>query len=119
MIRIIVATDSDGGIAKHGIQPWSIPDDEQYFQAQTLKFGGAILMGHKTYETIGSALPNRHNYVASRAPLHEANIEQVTDIANFLTHYKDGQDLWVIGGAAIYEQSLASADELYINPNST
>jgi dihydrofolate reductase len=63
VIRLIVAHDLKRGIAKHGIQPWSIPKDEAYFSTQTKLHGGRIVMGSKTFKTVQVALADRMNYV--------------------------------------------------------
>ena len=112
MIRHIVAIDSQRGIAKNGVQPWKIPEDEQYFQAQTKTHGGVVLMGRKTFAIIRHALAERENFVLSRdANLQLVGATVVADLQSFLeTH----DDVWIIGGAEIFAQTLAAADELYI-----
>lgn len=112
MIRLIAAVDRKRGIAKGGIQPWSVPNDEKYFLEQTSKWGGEVLMGSKTYEVIGHPLAERKNYVASRDAVAINGAEVVRDLDGFLKSFK--RDLWVIGGAAVFEQTLAYADELYL-----
>ncbi|MDZ7744671.1 MAG: dihydrofolate reductase [Candidatus Saccharibacteria bacterium] len=110
MIRLIAAVDRNLGIAKHGFQPWNIPADEQYFRQQTT--GHAVLMGSKTYEVIGRPLPDRRNFVASFDAVAVNGAEVVNDVEAFLS--KQQRDIWVIGGASIYEQALPYADELYL-----
>jgi dihydrofolate reductase len=114
MIRLIVAHDQKRGIAKHGIQPWYLPEDEQYFNKQTTSHGAKVLVGRRTLlEVIGHPLKDRQNFVVSReqqAP--QAGITFVSDLTAFLDKTKD--DIWVIGGASVYEQTLSRADELYI-----
>lgn len=115
MIRLIVAYDRKRGIAKHGFQPWYIPDDETYFSRQTKSQGGNVLMGRTTLEVMGKPLSGRNNYVLTsrRGPI--AGAELVHDLEVFMKRFKD-IDLWVIGGASVYKQILDSdlADELYI-----
>ena len=112
MIRLIAAVDNKRGIAKHGFQPWHIPNDEKYFLDQTSKWGGEVLMGSKTYEVIGHPLKDRKNYVASRDAASINGAEVVRDLENFLKTFE--RDLWVIGGASVFEQALPYADELYL-----
>ncbi len=112
MIRIIAAIDRKRGIAKSGIQPWFIPADEKYFLEQTSKWGGEVLMGSKTYEVIGHPLKDRKNYVASRDAAAVSGAELVSDIDGFLKSFN--RDLWVVGGAAVFEAALPYADELYL-----
>ncbi len=112
MIRLIAAIDTKRGISKGGIQPWSIPDDERYFLEQTSKWGGEVLMGSNTYGVIGHALKDRKNYVASRDAVAVNGAEVVTDLEAFLKAFQ--RDLWVIGGASVFEQALRYAEELYL-----
>lgn len=112
MIRIIVAFDRKRGIAKGGVQPWSIPEDEAYFMQHTTSHGGIVLMGQKTLEAIGQPLPNRRNIVLSRE-MHEAEgVVYTQDLDKFLLNHME--DIWVIGGASVFEQTINLADELYI-----
>ena len=113
MIRQIVAIDSKRGIAKNGVQPWKIPADERYFQDQTKTRGGVVLMGRKTYtDVIHHPLADRQNFVLSRNPgLHLDGVSIVTDLQAFFAQH---QDVWVIGGAAVYAQTFDLAEELYI-----
>jgi dihydrofolate reductase len=113
MIRLIAAIDRKRGIAKGGVQPWKISVDEEYFKDKTHQFGGNILMGRKTFEVIGHPLPSRRNFVVS----HDENadiegVEMVRDLQDFLVNFHE--DLWVIGGASIFEQVLLKAEELYL-----
>lgn len=112
MIRLIAAIDQKRGIAKGGVQPWYIPTDEKYFLDQTSKWGGEVLMGSKTYEVIGHPLAGRKNYILSRDAISVNGGEVVSDLDVFLKGF--GRDLWVIGGASVFEQALPYADELYI-----
>ena len=112
MIRLIAALDTKRGISKGGTQPWFIPDDEKYFQEQTSKWGGEVLMGSNTYGVIGHALSNRKNYVASRNAAAVNGAEVVSDLGAFLKAFE--RDLWVIGGASVFEQALPYAEEIYL-----
>lgn len=115
MIRAIVAIDEKQGIAKHGFQPWYIPEDDQYFSDQTKQYGGNVLMGQRTFEIIGEPLAGRHNYVLTRNPGADSRVEYVTDLTSFLSQFEvQGRDMWVIGGASVYAQTLQDVDELYI-----
>jgi dihydrofolate reductase len=110
MIRQIVAIDRMNGIAKHGYQPWSIPDDEYYFMDQTK--GGTVLMGSKTFEVISHPLRERRNVVATRDISYSANgAEVIHDLDAFFEHEKD---VWVIGGGQIFAATIDVCDELYV-----
>lgn len=112
MIRLIAAIDSRRGIAKNGVQPWSLPTDERYFSDQTKRFGGALLMGQRTFTVIGQALPQRQNFVLSHEDHTAENVTYISNLEQFLDNLKT--DLWVIGGASIYAQTIGVADELYL-----
>lgn len=112
MIRLIAAIDQRRGIAKNGRQPWSLPNDERYFKDQTAKFGARLLMGRKTFDVIGHPLPDRTNYVLSHDKIEYSGVSGVTDVSMLLN--QTSEDLWVIGGAAVYEQTIARADLLYL-----
>jgi dihydrofolate reductase len=112
MIRHIVAIDTKRGIAKDGVQPWKLPKDEAYFGEMTRQFGGKVLMGATTFKVIGIVLPDRKNFVVTRDEGPSvAGVTAVHDIDAFL---KENPEVWVIGGASIYQQTLERADELYI-----
>jgi dihydrofolate reductase len=112
MIRHIVAIDQNRGIAKNGTQPWKLPTDEQYFLNMTKTHGSVLLMGRTTFEVIGRPLPGRKNFVATRDDNFRAeDVSVVRDIEAFLASQSD---IWVIGGAQIYEATLRVADELYV-----
>lgn len=113
MVKFIVAIDEKKGMAnEHGI-PWQkkIPGDVKRFRDLTEH--GNVLMGYKTYSEFNKPLSNRHNYVLTNSDeqLREG-FEPVRDLEQFIKTF-DG-DLWVIGGAAVFEQTLAYAEQLYI-----
>ncbi|MEO8105586.1 MAG: dihydrofolate reductase [Candidatus Saccharibacteria bacterium] len=112
MIRLIAAIDQKRGIAKAGRQPWHIAPDEEYFRQQTTTRGARLLMGRKTLTVMGRPLPGRTNYVLTHTPRHMAGIIEVVELATLLT--KDAPDLWVIGGAEVFNQTISRADELYL-----
>jgi dihydrofolate reductase len=112
VIRFIAAVDRKLGMAKSGVQPWKIPADEKYFLDHTSKYGAEVLMGSKTFEVIGHPLKDRRNYVLSRTAAAVNGAEVVNDLDGFLKGF--GRDLWVIGGASVFSQSLQYADELYL-----
>jgi dihydrofolate reductase len=110
-IIIIVATDKNGCIGKKNQLPWHLPADLAFFKQTTS--GQAILMGRKTYESIGKPLPNRLNLVvSSQLSLPElpnlkvfSNPEMVLDYC----HRADIKSLYLIGGGQLYKQMLSQA----------
>ena len=99
--------------------PWHLPEDLKYFKRTTS--GKAIIMGRKTYESIGRPLPNRTNIVVSRnATFSAEGVVVVASLEAAIKHAEDVNtingvdDVMIIGGAAIYEASLPLADRLYL-----
>ena len=114
MLTLIAALDRDFAIGKGNALPWHLPDDLKRFKALTL--GKPILMGRKTADSLGRALPKRRNLVLSRAgrvPFEGmqavASLDDALDIA---AH--DGEELCVIGGGEIYALALPFATRLHL-----
>lgn len=112
MIRLIAAIDWKRGIAKAGVQPWKIPADEHYFSQMTQSNGGIVLMGQKTFDVIGHPLPERRNYVLTHQMKPGDGVIYVQDLDKFFN--EQTEDIWVIGGASVFEQTIVVADELYL-----
>ncbi len=114
MIVLIAAHDENGVIGREGDLPWRLPEDLKRFRRLTL--GHTILMGRKTWESLGKPLAGRDNWVLSRdaafAPAG-ARVFRTLDAALAAHSYdKPDDDLMVIGGAEIYRQALPQADRL-------
>ena len=109
MIRIIAAVAANGSIGLDGDLAWRNTTDLQRFKKLTS--GSTVVMGRKTFDSIGSPLPNRRNVVMSRSSdiIHD-NVEVVSDVRDI--DFSD--DVWVIGGAEIYQLAMPLADRLYI-----
>jgi dihydrofolate reductase len=111
-ITIIVATDKQGGIGIRNSLPWHLPEDLAHFKSKTS--GHAIIMGRKTFDSIGRALPNRRNIVVTR------NVDWKHDGVEAVTSLQAAQELlnedraFIIGGAQIYQQALSIADQLIV-----
>jgi dihydrofolate reductase len=107
-ITAIVAYSRNFAIGKQGTMPWHLPADLRYFRQQTT--GHSILMGRKTYESIGRTLPNRQNIVLSKqAP--SSNIENLVYLTSLAAAIDYAQnigetELFIIGGGQIYAQAL-------------
>jgi len=118
-ISIIVAMAENRVIGLDGAMPWYISADLKYFKRLTM--GAPVIMGRKTYNSIGRALPGRINVVITRNPEFSCDDAEVAgDIvaalrkAKAFTEIKGGGEIFVIGGAEIYAQALNTADRLYI-----
>jgi dihydrofolate reductase len=107
--------DQNGVIGAEGGMPWHIPDDLRWFKKQTLN--KPILMGRRTFESIGRALPKRRNLVLTRDSDFAADgVERVADVQQAIDiAAADGTaELMVIGGAQIYGLTLERADTLQL-----
>lgn len=112
-LSLIVAMGKNRAIGKDNALPWHLSQDLQYFKAVTL--GKPIVMGRKTYDSIGRPLPGRHNIVISRDPAWAAEgVTVVTSVAAALAAAGDVEEVMVIGGEQIYALALAHANQLYI-----
>ena len=110
---MVVAHADNRIIGKDNDMPWHLPADLAYFKKTTL--GKPIIMGRKTYESIGRPLPGRKNIVISRDENYSADgIETVTSVEQALSLVQDVEEIMVIGGGAIYQHCLPFADKLYI-----
>ena len=112
-LSIIVAMDDNQLIGKDNTLPWNLPADLGYFKRTTT--GKTVLMGRKTYESIGRPLPNRRNVIISRnANFKAPGCEVVGAIKSALELVKEDDEIMIMGGASFYEQMLPSVNRLYI-----
>lgn len=110
---MIVAHADNRVIGKDNDMPWHLPADLAYFKKTTL--GKPVIMGRKTYESIGRPLPGRQNIVISRNANYQAEgVDIVASVDEALALAKGVEEIMVIGGGAIYEHCLPAADRLYI-----
>jgi len=100
--------DRNRVIGNDNQMPWHLPEDLAYFKRITM--GHTVIMGRKTYLSIGKALPGRKNIVLSRDPDFEPKDAQIVD--NLLDATEPGA--FIIGGASIFEQTIDLVDTLYI-----
>ena len=111
-IALIVAMAEDRVIGSENTIPWHIPEELQLFKAHTM--GHPILMGRKTYDSIGKALPGRKNIVVTRdIEFRAQGCTVYIDLEKALIDHQH-EKLFVIGGEHIFAQTLSLADELYI-----
>lgn len=113
MISLIVAVADNDVIGVNNDLPWRLPNDLQRFKALTL--GKPIIMGRKTFASIGRPLPGRNNIVISReAGLHIEGCTVVNSLDAALQCATDAVEFMVIGGAEIYKQALPRAQRVYL-----
>jgi dihydrofolate reductase len=109
MINIIVAYDRNLAIGKDNTLVWRQSADLKRFKELTT--GHTVVMGRKTYESIGKPLPNRRNIVITRQDIKIDGVEIVNSIED-IKNIKE--DIFIIGGGEIYEKSIVFADRLYV-----
>lgn len=113
LISLIVAMDRNRLIGRGNALPWHLPADLAHFK--TLTLGKPIIMGRKTYESIGRPLPGRHNIVISRDPAFSApGCTVVTSVDAALAAAGDVAEVMVIGGAQLYAEVLPRAQRIYL-----
>ena len=103
----IAAMSENRVIGNHGKIPWHLPEDFRWFKHKTM--GGTLIMGRKTFESIGKPLPGRKTVVLTHRPLDAENVETCANLALFDTEYFKTHpvaDYWVCGGGTIYNQLL-------------
>ena len=119
-LSLIVCCDLEGVIGKGDKLPWRIPDELAYFKRMTLN--KPVIMGRKTYESIGAALPDRENFVVSTRLAEEGvyrpdgatvvpNLDACIEAASCRCPDKE---IMIIGGKAIYEQAYPLVDRIYL-----
>ena len=109
-MAIIAALDHRRAIGKDGKLPWHIPEDLKRFKRLTT--GHAVLMGRRTWESLGRPLPGRRNVVLSSSPV--PGIESYASIEESLRALVSAERVFVIGGGNVYAQLIDRADELYL-----
>ncbi len=112
MIAMIAAVAQNRVIGRKGKIPWDIPEDMKHFRELTM--GKIIIMGRRTYEEIGHPLPGRFTYLISSAlQVETENCCTVSSLQEALRQTVR-KDVFVCGGASLYEEGMAHADILYI-----
>ena len=110
-LTLIAAIAANGVIGKNNKTPWHLPRDMAYFKQHTL--GKPILMGRKTFESIGHPLPGRQNIILTRDPTYNARgAAIITSLSQALEI--NTPEIMVIGGAEIYQQTLPLASRLHL-----
>ena len=110
-LSVIAAVARNGAIGKDNTLLWRLPEDLQFFKRTTM--GRPVIMGRKTYESIGRPLPGRRNIVVTRSPDWRADgVEAAPSLQAALE--LGGPDAFVIGGGELYAQALPLADRLVL-----
>lgn len=123
MLSLIVAMAQNNVIGINNSLPWHLPNDLKYFKKVTM--GKPIVMGRKTYESIGKPLPGRRNIVITRQEGYTgvgsddaidvvSSLDQAIELGENIALVEGHEEVMVIGGAEIYKQALLKAERLYI-----
>jgi len=113
-ISLVAAAGNNNVIGTHNTLPWKMPADMKFFMNLTM--GHPVLMGRKTYESFGKPLKNRRNIIITRdMKLTLPDCEVVHSLDEALLLVKDEkEEIFIIGGAEIYHQSIGIADKIYL-----
>lgn len=118
-VALVVAVAENGAIGSGGGLAWKISDDLKWFKKVTL--GKPIVMGRKTFDSIGKALPGRENIVVTRSRAFSAegvtvakSIDEALTVAAEAAERGGAEEICVIGGGDLYRQILARADRIYL-----
>jgi dihydrofolate reductase len=111
-ISIVVAISENHAIGKDNKLLWRLPADLKHFKEITT--GHTIIMGRKTYESVGRPLPNRRNIIITRQPIAIEGCEVVNSIDAALALCAEEDEVFIVGGAEIYRQSLHLTNRIYL-----
>ena len=113
ILSLIAAMDNNRLIGKDNSLPWHMPADLQHFKSVTMS--KPILMGRKTYDSIGRPLPGRCNIVLTRSDAEIEGVTTVHSIEEAISVANDVEEVMVIGGSSIYELVLPKVKRMYLS----
>jgi dihydrofolate reductase len=111
-VTIVVAISENHAIGRDNKLLWYLPNDLKHFKQITT--GHTVIMGRKTYESVGKPLPNRRNIIITRQAISIAGCEVVNSIDAALALCADQQEVFIVGGAEIYKQAIHLTDRIYL-----
>ncbi len=112
-ISLIAAIGKNNELGKDNQLLWNIPEDMKHFRETTR--GHTVIMGRKTFESIGKALPNRRNIVITRdANYRKDGVDVTNSLEEAILLCENSEEVFIIGGGEIYKQALPFASKLYI-----
>ncbi|KAB7898416.1 type 3 dihydrofolate reductase [Rouxiella sp. S1S-2] len=112
IISLIAAMAADRVIGMENAMPWHLPADLAWFKRNTLN--KPVIMGRKTFESIGRPLPGRLNIVISSQPGSHDGVTWVTSVEDALAAASHAEEVMIMGGGRVYEQFLQRANRLYL-----
>lgn len=118
-VAAIVAVASNGVIGRNNQLPWYLPNDLKYFKATTM--GKPVIMGRKTFESIGKPLPGRTNIVVTGNTSYQAegvrvvySVSEALKLAESVAIVEGAKEVMVIGGARLYAEVMPQVERLYL-----
>ena len=111
-VSIIVAIAKNHAIGKDNKLLWYLPNDLKHFKDVTT--GHTVIMGRKTYDSVGKPLPKRRNIIITRQAISIEGCEVVNSLEAALALCKDESEVFIVGGAEIYRQSIPLTDRIYL-----
>ncbi|KAA6209675.1 type 3 dihydrofolate reductase [Avibacterium paragallinarum] len=112
ILSLIVAITKNNVIGKDNQMPWHLPVDLAWFRKNTQ--GKPVIMGRKTFESIGHPLPKRTNIVLSRSPFEYQGVIWKASFESAVLSVQDSPEIMLIGGGELFKQYLPQADRLYL-----
>jgi dihydrofolate reductase len=111
-VSIIVAIAKNHAIGKDNKLLWYLPNDLKHFKDVTT--GHTVIMGRKTYDSVGKPLPKRRNIIITRQAISIEGCEVVNSLEAALALCKDEDEVFIVGGAEIYRQAISLTDRIYL-----
>ncbi|WP_158826400.1 dihydrofolate reductase [Mucilaginibacter lacusdianchii] len=112
IVSAIVAIAENNAIGKNNQLLWHLPNDLKHFKDVTA--GHSIIMGRKTFDSVGKPLPKRRNIIVTRQPIKIEGCEVVSSIEDGLTLCKGEEEVFIGGGAEIYRQAMHLTNRIYL-----
>ena len=116
-LSLIVAMTKNRVIGKDNQMPWHLPADLAWFRQNTT--GKPVIMGRKTFESIGRPLPKRTNIVLSRQPFEHDGVIWKDSLESAVDFVRDSEEIMLIGGGKLFNEYLSQADRLYLTESQT
>jgi dihydrofolate reductase len=113
IVTAVVATSENHAIGKDNKLLWYLPADLKHFKQITT--GHTVIMGRKTYDSVGKPLPNRRNIIITRQAIEIPGCEVVNSIQAALALCKDEPEVFIVGGADIYKQAMHLTNRIYLS----
>ncbi|MGZ3871781.1 MAG: dihydrofolate reductase [Mucilaginibacter sp.] len=112
ILTIVVAISENHAIGKDNKLLWHLPKDLKHFKDITT--GHTVIMGRKTYDSVGKPLPNRRNIIITRQDITINGCEVVNSLEAAIALCEDEEEVFIVGGAEIYRQAIKLTDRIYL-----